>query len=181
LFGKECNWAHARRRNRNAGSNGAPPGIGVFGADRLFLRPRGTAERLMACGAPVVISRCLRMCVPSRRRGGTEARSTPLWKKVSGMLQVVADSIAKDAQEVFRQLDVIQGGIAELKKSKKDASNGPSFHPKRSEVVLACQAGQRWKIVSGEGGVSGNHAAQGGDSGSCAWRFAEKPAWAQRF
>jgi creatinine amidohydrolase len=35
------------------------------------------------------------------------------------MLQVVADSIAKDAKEVFRQLDIIQGGIAELKNSKR--------------------------------------------------------------
>jgi hypothetical protein len=40
-------------------------------------------------------------------------------EKSTRMLQVVADSIAKDAQEVFRQLDIIQGGIAELKKSKR--------------------------------------------------------------
>src|ERR1700720_354756 len=35
------------------------------------------------------------------------------------MLQVVSDSIAKDAKEVFRQLDIIQGGTAELKNSKR--------------------------------------------------------------
>jgi len=35
------------------------------------------------------------------------------------MLQVVADSIAKDATEVFRQLDILQGGIAELKNLKR--------------------------------------------------------------
>ncbi|MDQ1409609.1 MAG: creatinine amidohydrolase [Acidobacteriaceae bacterium] len=40
-------------------------------------------------------------------------------EKSARMLQVVADSIAKDAREVFRQLDIIQGGIAELKNPKR--------------------------------------------------------------
>jgi creatinine amidohydrolase len=40
-------------------------------------------------------------------------------EKSGRMLQVVADSIAKDAKEVFWQLDVIQGGTAELKNSKR--------------------------------------------------------------
>src|ERR1700693_175966 len=40
-------------------------------------------------------------------------------EKSTRMLQVVADSIAKDANEVFRQLDIIQGGTAELKNSKR--------------------------------------------------------------
>jgi hypothetical protein len=34
-------------------------------------------------------------------------------------LQVVADSIAKEAKEVFQQLDLLQGGIAEMKNSKR--------------------------------------------------------------
>jgi creatinine amidohydrolase len=40
-------------------------------------------------------------------------------EKSTRMLQVVADSIAKDATEVFRQLDILQGGIAELKNPKR--------------------------------------------------------------
>ena len=40
-------------------------------------------------------------------------------EKSARMLQVVADSIAKDATEVFRQLDILQGGIAELKNPKR--------------------------------------------------------------
>jgi creatinine amidohydrolase len=40
-------------------------------------------------------------------------------EKSARMLQVVADSIAKEAKEVFRQLDILQGGIAEMKNSKR--------------------------------------------------------------
>jgi hypothetical protein len=40
-------------------------------------------------------------------------------EKSARMLQVVADSIAKEAKEVFRQLDILQGGIAELKNAER--------------------------------------------------------------
>src|ERR1700686_1441193 len=40
-------------------------------------------------------------------------------EKSARMLRGVADSIAKEAKEVFRQLDIIQGGIAELKNAKR--------------------------------------------------------------
>ncbi len=55
-------------------------------------------------------------------------------EKSARMLQAVADSIAKDAAEVFQQLDMIQGGIAEMKNSKRTA-DGASFYAGIGEVA----------------------------------------------
>src|ERR1700722_4931710 len=43
----------------------------------------------------------------------------PPLEKRARWLQEVADSIAKEAKEVFRQLDLLQGGIAEMKNSER--------------------------------------------------------------
>ena len=111
---------HARRRDRGAGGARAPARPRASRPHRLLVRPQRTATRWTSCGARAAISRCctdirsiaadrlVRQPAARHRRQRARACSTD-----------IADAIAREAREIFRQLDAVQGGTAEIKQLRQ--------------------------------------------------------------
>ena len=137
-----------------------------------------TATRWTSCGAPAAYQPVLtdiRSIAPTGWFGSPQHATAEKGRK---MLTDIADAIAKEAREIFRQLDAVQGGTAEIKQLRQVELMARLL--KQSEAKqLGLPGRTSLEPVSGAIG-SRVHVPHRRDRGAEAGRCAARPASARR-